>query len=88
MKYENKTFGILEKSHTCCEYPGGINDGTNNTMYAHMFRTYRFTFYLDHVMGVISHDRRHICNKYNDLKQTKQKTFYTAYKSDRKKAKL
>lgn len=35
--------------------------------------------------GVISHDRRHICNKYNDLKQ---KTFYTAYKSDRKKAKL
>lgn len=38
--------------------------------------------------GVISHDRGHICNKYNDLKQTKQKTFYTAYKSDRKKAKL
>lgn len=50
VKYENKTFGILEKSHTCCEYPGGINDGTNNTMYAHIFRTYRFTFYLDHVM--------------------------------------
>lgn len=35
--------------------------------------------------GVISHDRRHICNKYNDLKQ---KTFCTAYKSNRKKAKL
>lgn len=40
VKYEKKTFGMLGKSHTCCGYPGGINDGTYNTMYVHIFSTY------------------------------------------------